>query len=320
MSSIQLQKASKPTRRIAAERMVEYGAIDSEFTVMEADIGKSTNSYLFGEVYPDRYFQMGIAELNMMSAAAGMAAGGRPVVVCGYGVFLSMRALESVRSMVCYPNLNVKLFASHGGITAAIDGVSHQSTEDISHLGTLPNMRILVPCDTISTQACFDLAMENPGPFYMRYIRDAMYEIYVGKQDFRVGGSNTIKEGSDITIVSYGDLLFQAVEASNELFKMGIDAEIIDAYSVKPIDWVSIKKSIQKTNRLIVLENHQRRNGIGYELAYRAMSEGMVFNFVSMGLDDTFAETGDYPSLLNAYGLSASHVVANAKKMMGEAK
>jgi transketolase len=166
--------ATKPTRQSFSERMVEYGESDREFVVFESDIGYSTFSYLFGEKYPERYFNLGIAEIGTMSTAAGMASGGRTAIVSGYGVFLTMRAVEAVRSFICYPGLNVKILSSHGGLTAAIDGTTHQATEDIAYMTTLPNMKVLVPCDEISAARLFDTAMQTPGPVFTRLMRDSL--------------------------------------------------------------------------------------------------------------------------------------------------
>ncbi len=318
MSGIQMKKAAIPTRRASAERMVELGSQRDDFVVFEADIGASTNSFLFNEKFPERYFQMGIAELNMMSAAAGMAADGRPVVVAGYGVFLTMRALEAVRTLICYPNLNVKLFSSHAGITAAIDGVSHQATEDISFMGTLPNMKILVPADTASARACIEEVIDVPGPAYLRLMRDSYYDIYSGSDTFPVGGSHRLIEGSDITIVSYGDVLFQAIQAAEALKEAGYSAEVLDLYSVKPFDWEAVKASVSKTGALLVAENHQKRNGLGYQIAYNLLREKMGVPFEVLGLQDTFAETGAYDSLIEKYGISSCAIQESAKTLVGE--
>jgi transketolase len=163
-----LTKAKQATRRAFGGRLLERAAGDASFVVFESDLGKSSLSNMFGDAYPDRYFNLGIAELNTMGAAAGMAAGGRTVFVAGYSVFLTMRALEAVRSFICYPKLNVKLYASHGGLTAAIDGVTHQGAEDIAFMTTLPNMKVLVPADSVSARAACDLALATPGPVFGR--------------------------------------------------------------------------------------------------------------------------------------------------------
>lgn len=313
---IKLEKSTKPVRQSFAQRMVEYGEVNKDFVVFEADIGYSTNSYLFNEAYPERYFQMGIAEFGMMASAAGMAANGRPVVVAGYGVFLTMRALESVRSFICYPNLNVKLMSSHGGTTAAIDGVTHQASEDMAFMTSIPNMHVFAPCDTASSRALFDVTLETNGPVYCRLMRDAYYELYDETATFKCGGSNTVKEGKDLTIVSYGDILFQAIMAAEELEKQGHSVEVIDAYSVKPLDWESIKTSIQKTGRIIVAEGHQKRNGMAYEIAARMACDGVTAKFAHLGMDDVFAESGDYSLLIDKYGFSAAKITEVGKSLL----
>ena len=240
-----LQEARNPTRRVIADRMVEAGAEDGSFVVFESDIGYSTYSYLFGDTYPERCFNMGIAELGTMAAAAGMAAEGRPAIVCGYGVFLTMRALEAVRSFVCYPQLNVKIFSSHGGLTAAIDGVTHQATEDVA---------------------------------------------------------------------------FQALEAADSRQSAGIDAEVIDMYSIKPRDQDALRESLSRTGALLVAENHQRRNALGYELAAWCMREGIAVPFAQIGLDDAFGESGSYPLTLKKFGLDAGSITAAAGALVAEKK
>jgi len=314
-----MKKADMATRKAFSQRMVEYGAIDKDFVVFEADIGYSTYSYLFGDRYPDRYFNMGIAESNTMGAAAGMAADGRTVVACSYGVFITMRAVETVRTFICYPNLNVKFLSSHGGITAAIDGVTHQATEDIAFMTTLPNMKVLIPTDTIAARKCFDLAMKTPGPVFIRLMRDPLFNLYNSSEEFILGGSKIVKTGHAITIVSYGDIIFQALKSREMLKKDGISAEIIDMYSIKPFDAKTLLNSISKTGALLVVENHQKRNGLGYELSNFCLKNHPVF-FDNMGLDDTFAESGAYESVIEKYGISANHITKKAKEIIEKKK
>jgi len=310
-------KAKNPTRRAFSERMVEYGHLDQDFVVFEADIGYSTFSYLFGDEFPDRYFNMGIAEGNMVSAAAGMAADGRTVIASSYGVFITMRALESVRTYVCYPNLNIKFLSSHGGITAAIDGVTHQATEDIANMTTLPNMKVFVPADTVAARKLFDAAVTTPGPVFVRLMRDPLFDIYEEGDDFVPGGSRVVREGKDITIVTYGDILFQALEAADMLVEEGIEAEVIDMYSVKPFDRETLLASLAKTGALLVAENHQKRNGLGYELSNFCLKQKPVA-FDNLGLDDTFAESGAYYKLLEKYGISKHWIVKTAHLLIGK--
>ena len=312
---MEMKAAKVPTRRAFSDRLVEYGEIDPELIVFDADIGYSTYTHLFGDKYPERYFNMGIQELNAVDTAAGMAAEGRTVLMATYGVFLTMRAVEAIRSFVCYPNLNVKFLSSHGGITPAVDGVTHQATEDMAAMTTIPNMKVLAPADTESARRSVDTAMKTPGPCFIRLMRDPLFDIYGPNEDFPMGGSKLIRSGKDITIASYGDMLFQALEAAEELSKSGIDAEVIDLYSVKPLDYAAVRRSVEKTGRLLVPEDHQRRNGVGYELAAYFLREYPI-PFDHMGLEDTFAESGNYYKLLDKYGLSAAHIVERSRRLI----
>lgn len=317
---MKMEKASIPTRRAFSDRMVEYGSIDTEFAVFEADIGYSTYTCLFGNEFPERYFNMGIAESNMVAAAAGMASDGRTVVASSYGVFLSMRAVEAMRTFICYPNLNVKFLSSHGGLTAAIDGVTHQATEDIGIVSTFPNMKVLCPADTVAAAKLFDVAMETPGPVFTRLMRDPLYDIYDEDTEFHVGGSHILREGEDVTIVCYGDMVFQALMAADELASQGISAEVIDMYSVKPIDKATFLPSVKKTKSVLVVENHQKKNGLGYAIPHYLMKIDEAVPFVHLGLDERFAESGDYQNIIEKYGISASWIVQGVKEVIKRKK
>lgn len=314
-----LVAAKAPTRRAFAGRMTERGATDPNFVVFESDLAKSTHSYLFKEKYPQRYFNMGIAEIGTVAAAAGMAAEGRSVVVCGYGVFITMRAVEAIRSFICYPHLNVKFLSSHGGLTAAIDGVTHQSTEDIAFMTTLPQMKVLVPADTAAATAAFDIALDTPGPVFTRLMRDPLYELYDSGETFRLGGSKVVRTGKDVTIATYGDMVFQSLAAADELAKRGIDAEVIDFYSLKPWDQTTLAESLKKTQALVVAENHQRRNGFGYEAAVWALQNAPVPTAL-IGLEDTFAESGAYQKTLDKFGLSGAAIAEKAAALVSRKK
>lgn len=317
--NVELRQAKIPTRKAFAERMVEYGEIRKDFAVFEADIGYSTYSYLFGEKFPNRYFNMGIAESNTMATAAGMAADGRPVVACTYGVFITMRALEAIRTFICYPNLNVKFLSSHGGVTAAIDGVTHQATEDIAIMTTLPNMRVLCPADTVSASKAFDIAMNTPGPVFTRLMRDPLFDVYADDEEFELGGSKTLAEGQDVTVVAYGDMVFQALEAAQELQQEQISIEVLDMYSIKPFDQQGLLSSLEKTDALVVVENHQQRNGLGYELANFCLKHKAV-PFENLGLNDTFAESGNYYKVIEKYGISKTHIINAVRQVLAKKK
>ena len=299
--------AKSPTRKVFAERMTARAATDNEFVVFESDLAKSTYSYIFNEKHPERYFNMGIAEIGTVASAAGMAVEGRSVVVCGYGVFITMRAIEAIRSFICYPNLNVKFLSSHGGLTAAIDGVTHQATEDIAFMTTIPQMKVLVPADSTSAAAALDIALDTPGPVFTRLMRDPLYELYAPGEEFHLGGSKVVRTGKDVTIATYGDMVFQSLKAAEQLAAQGIDAEVIDFYSLKPWDQATLAESLKKTGALVVAENHQKRNGFGYEVAVWSLLNHPVPTEL-IGLEDTFAESGNYQITLDKFGLSGPRI------------
>ena len=307
--------AKAPTRRVFAERMTQRAEDEKDFVVFESDLAKSTYSFLFKDKYPERYFNMGIAEIGTVASAAGMAAEGRNVIVCGYGVFITMRALEAIRSFICYPHLNVKFLSSHGGLTAAIDGVTHQSTEDIAFMTTLPQMKVLVPADSAAASAAFDIALATPGPVFTRLMRDPMQELYGPNETFKLGGSKVVRKGKDVTIATYGDMVFQSLIAADELAKQGIDAEVIDFYSLKPWDQATLGDSLKKTGALVVAENHQKRNGFGYEAAVWALQNAPVPTEL-IGLEDTFAESGAYLKTLDKFGLSGAKIAEKAARLV----
>lgn len=315
-----LVKAKIPTRRAYSERVAELGGERPDFVVFESDIGHSTYSYLFGDKYPERYFNMGIAEVATMSAACGVASQGRIALVCGYGVFLTMRALEMVRSFACYPDLDVKIMSSHGGLTAAIDGVTHQATEDIAFMSTLPNMKVLVPADAHAARAAVDISFGTKGPVFTRLMRDPLYDLYGESEEFTLGGSKTLHKGSDVAIVAYGDMVFKALEAAEALATEGIEAEVLDLYSVKPWDRAAVFTAARKCGSVLVVENHQRRNGLGYEIGVTLFREGLFVPFDNLGLEDCFAESGDYEQMLIRYNLGVDSLTAAAKRLVASKK
>ena len=311
--------AKSPTRKVFAEQMTSRAHSDKDFVVFESDLAKSTYSYIFNEKHPERYFNMGIAEIGTVASAAGMAAEGRNVVVCGYGVFVTMRALEAIRSFVCYPHLNVKFLSSHGGLTAAIDGVTHQATEDIAFMTTIPQMKVLVPADSAAAAAAFDIALDTPGPVFTRLMRDPLYELYSADETFELGGSKILRQGKDVTIATYGDMVFQSLIAADELAKQGIEAEVIDFYSIKPWDQATLAESLKKTGALVVAENHQRRNGFGYELGIWALQNHPVPTEL-IGLEDTFAESGSYKITIDKFGLSGAKIAEKTAALLAKRK
>jgi transketolase len=313
MKKLVLKKADSPTRKSFSERMLDYAKVDKTFTVFESDIGYSTYSYLFGDKYPDRYFNMGIAELGTMAAAAGMAADGRTVIVSGYGVFLTMRASKRSGPSSAIPAEREDPLLPRGPHRG--HRRSHPSShEDIAFMSTLPEMKVLVPCDTASAKAAFDIAAKTPGRSSPAHAGQPLGHL-PEREEFVLGGSKVLAAGKDVTIVSYGDIVFQALEAADALKKKGIEAEVVDMYSVKPFDAKTLLKSAKKTGAVLVAENHQRRNGLGYEIAAFLLKKNPVI-FDNLGLDDTFGESGSYAEVIAKYGLSAGAIASAAAKLV----
>ena len=299
-----------PTRQACGRALSKLGENDEKLVVLEADISKSTYSYLFKEKFPCRYFNMGIAEQNMMAVAAGLAKGGYKPVVMTYSVFASMRACEQLRTSVCYPGLNVKVFASHGGITPGTDGVTHQATEDFGMLRSIPGLKVLMPCDEITTQIAAQQALDTYGPVYMRLTRCSMPAVYDKNPEYAIGKGNVIKYGEDVTIIANGDMVIQAINAL-KLLEGKISATLIDMHTIKPIDSELIIDSAKRTGAIVTVEDHNVIGGLGSAVC-EVLSEKLPTPVERIGLLDTFAESGEYSSLLKKYHMSAEDIAKAA--------
>ena len=299
-----------PTRQACGRALSRLGESDEKLVVLEADISKSTYSYLFREKFPDRYFNMGIAEQNMMGAAAGFAKGGFKPVVMTYSVFASMRACEQLRTSVCYPQLNVKIFASHGGITPGTDGVTHQATEDFGMLRPIPGLKIMMPCDKRATEAAVEQALGTFGPLYMRLTRCSMPEVYHNNPEYIIGKGNVLREGSDVTIIANGDMVVQAMEAV-KMLEGKISAGLIDMHTIKPIDAELIVDSAKRTGAIVTAEDHNIIGGLGSAVC-EVLSGALPAPVERIGLRDTFAESGEYTRLLEKYHMSAEDIAKAA--------
>ena len=308
-------RESKPTRDAYGEVLVELGKECSELVVFEADISKSTRTSYFAKQFPKRFFQFGVAEANMMAAAAGMASLGNISFVSTYSVFASMRACEQVRTMIAYPNLNVKICVSHGGITPANDGVTHQGSEDLGIMRTIPNMTVIMPADYNSTKQLVRAALKHKGPVYMRFTRDAVPFIYDENEIFEIGKGKLLIEGDNISLIAIGDMVSIALEVQSMLEEKGISAEVIDIHTLKPIDKELILVSVQKTKHVITIEDHQINCGLGSAVA-EVLGEEAPYPVKRIGLKDTFAESGRYDLLLKKYGMDTESIISAAERML----
>lgn len=304
-----------PTREAYGKTIEVLGKMDESMVVLDADISKSTRTVYFAEQYPDRFINVGVAEQNMIGIAAGLAACGKTPFCSTYSVFASMRACEQIRTSICYPNLNVKICVSHGGLTPANDGVTHQAIEDMGIMRTLPNMTVIMPADWHSTTKLVQAAHELNGPVYMRFTRDRVPDIYDENETFEIGKAKVLREGKDVTIVAIGDMLQHALSAADVLKESGIEADVIDVHTLKPLDKETLSASIEKTKAVVTVENHSIINGLGSAVA-ELMAENIPGRLKRIGLKDTFAESGKYDELLEKYGMSSSHIVKEAKKLV----
>ena len=268
----------------------------------------ATKANLFAKKFPNRFFDMGIAEQDMMSTAAGMATCGKIPYASTFAMFAAGRAYDQIRNSICYPNLNVKICATHAGITVGEDGATHQALEDISLMSNLPGMTVIVPSDRHEINAAIKFAAEFDGPMYIRIPRNNLPDVFDENYKFDLYKAKVLKEGKDITVVTNGDMLPEVVEAVNELSKMGIDAELIHAPVVKPFDIETVLNSANKTNLVVSIENHSIRGGIG-SIICEQLSALKPVKVIRLGVNDEFGQSGTSDKLLEAYGLNSQKIV-----------
>ncbi|MBN1588940.1 MAG: transketolase family protein [Pirellulales bacterium] len=308
-----------PTRHAYGETLVELGKLNDRVVVFEADISKSTQTYRFAEAFPDRFFNVGVAEQNMMAMAAGAAICGKIAFVSTYAVFGSMRACEQMRTSVAYPKLNVNIAVSHAGLTAYDDGVTHQAIEDLGIVRSIPNMTVVQPCDAPSTRKAVMAAAKIDGPVYLRLTRIGMPILYDAGPDFEIGKAIRLRRGNDVTIVAIGDMVFQALDAAEQLAIEGIGVDLLDMHTIKPLDQEALLESVMRTGAVVTAEDHNVVGGLGSAVA-ETLGEHRPTPMTRIGLQDTFAESGAYDDLLRHYGMDARHIIEAARKVMGRKK
>lgn len=303
----------KAIRDIYGEFLKEYGEKNKNIVVLDADVSGSTKSGIFGKAFPERFFNMGVAEANMIGYAAGMSTVGKVPFVNTFAVFMINRGADMIRNGVCYGGLNVKFAGGYAGASDSYDGATHHAIEDISFMRTLPKMKVLVPCDQFSTRALTKITAETEGPIYLRLSRAEMKDIYSADTKFEWGGSHTLREGKDCTLLAHGYMVHKALEAAEVLQKEhNISARVIDCYSLKPIDAKTIIKAAQETKCLISIEEHLVNGGLG-SIAAEVLSEHSPARMKRIGFQDTFTETGAYEALLSKYGLGVKEITLAIK-------
>ena len=305
------------TRAAYGKALEELAAQEPNLVVLDADLSGSTMTKGFGAEHPDRFFDMGIAEANMVGVAAGLATCGKKPFVNSFAMFAAGRAWEQVRNSVAYPGLNVKVVGSHGGLSVGEDGATHQCIEDFSLMRTIPGMTVLCPCDANEMTLAVEALLQYEGPAYMRLGRLAVETVTdsIPGYKFELGKGIVMREGTDVTIIACGLMVGEALEAAEQLAAEGIDAEVINMHTIKPIDADLIVKSATKTGHVVTVEEHSVIGGLGSAVA-DVLCEQCPTPLKKIGVNDTFGESGPGAELLHKYGLDAANIVATTKEFL----
>ncbi len=303
--------------------LVELGRQNHNVVVLGADTTDSLKTAAFGKEFPDRFFNVGIAEANLVSVSAGLAISGKTVFASTYAIFVPGRAVDQIRNAVCYPSrgdkkgLNVKLVVSHGGLSVGADGGSHQQIEDIAIMRAIPNMRVLIPADAAAVGSLVYTIAQEYGPFYMRMARSKTRIIHPESQEFKVGQAVTIRDGSDCTIAACGITVGIALDAADSLEREGISCRVLDMYSVKPIDAGALEKAARQTGGIITCEEHNILGGMGSAVA-EAVSERYPVPIRRIGVHDTFGEScrdAEIPQLLEKHGITSLNIAGMVREI-----
>ncbi|HWR29270.1 MAG TPA: transketolase C-terminal domain-containing protein [Negativicutes bacterium] len=309
----------KAMREAYGEALVELGRSNPNVVVLDADVASSSRSILFKQAFPDRFFNIGIAEGNMVGIASGLATAGKIPFVNTFAFLLALRAADSVRSLVAYNHLNVKLAGAYGGFSDSYDGASHQSVEDVSIMRTLPNMTVIVVADEFQAKQAVFAAAALEGPVYLRLSRAEVAPIYTENSKFEIGKGIVLQEGTDVTIVANGYMVTKAIEAAEILAKEGIKAEIVDMHTVKPIDAALLLASGRKTGAVVSVEEHSIYGGLGSAVA-EVLAGELPLPLEILGIKDVFGESGAYEAILSKHGLDKVAVAAAARKAISRKK
>jgi len=304
------------TRDGFGEAIVEAGKANRQVCVVDIDIGKSCKTGAFRKELPDQYLNVGIAEQNGAGLAAGLATCGKIPFVVTYAAFGSMRICEMIRQQICYPDLNVKIACSHGGLTPANDGASHQAIEDMGIMRTLPNMTVIMPADYYAAKALVKAAAETYGPMYLRFTRDAIPVIYDENAVFTIGKANLLRDGKDVAIIANGDTVRLALEAAEVLAAKGYTARVLDMHTIKPLDVEAVNACIADIGKIITVEDHNILNGLGSAVADVVAESGKAV-LRRIGVQDQYGMSAPYDRLLAMNGITTENIVAKAMELIG---
>ena len=303
-----MKEEKKATRQSYGEALLELGRKNKDIVVLDADLAGATKTELFAKEFPDRFFDMGIAEQNMMSTAAGMATCGMIPYASTFAVFAAGRAYDQVRNSICYPNLNVKICATHAGVTVGEDGATHQMLEDLSLMRTMPNMKVMSLSDDTQTKWAIEEVSKIEGPVYIRLARLATPIIYDKNQKFEIGKGVQIGDGTDATIFATGVTVSEAIKAKEELAKKGIMVRVVDIHTIKPIDKELIVKCAKETRKLISIEDHNIIGGLGSAIS-EVLIEQYPTKLIRLGINDRFGMSGNAKELMEYFGITCDDIV-----------
>ena len=308
-----MKEEKKATRQSYGEKLAELGEKNKDIVVLDADLSTATKTNIFAKKFPERFFDMGISEQDMMGTAAGFATCSKIPFASSFAVFATGRAYDQIRNSICYPKLNVKIAATHSGITVGEDGATHQMLEDISLMRTLPNMTVICPSDDIETKWAIEEATKINGPVYIRLSRLDTPIIYEDNQKFELGKAIQIGEGTDATIIATGAVVAEAIKAKEELEKEGLNVRVLDIHTIKPIDKETIINAAKETKKIITIEDHSIIGGLGSTVC-EVLSENYPTKVYRMGIKDTFGKSGNAQKLMEYFKLTYKDIIEEVKK------
>lgn len=302
----------KATRQSYGEKLAELGEKNKDIIVLDADLSAATKTSIFAKKFPERFFDMGIAEQDMISTAAGLATFGKTVFASSFAMFACGRSYDQIRNSVAHPNLNVKICASHAGITVGEDGATHQMLEDLGMMRGLPNMTVMCTSDDRETKWAVEEISKMNGPVYLRLCRLNTPQIYGEEQDFEIGKGVQIGDGTDATVFATGVVVPEAIKAKEELEKQGINIRVVDIHTIKPIDKELIIKCAKETKKLVSIEDHNIIGGLGSAIS-EVLTEEYPAKLIRMGMKDRFGKSGPAKELLKYFGLTSEDIIAVVK-------
>ena len=306
----------KSIREVYGTVLAELGDTNENIVVLDADLSGSTKSGIFAKAHPERHFNMGIAESDMVATAAGLSTPGKIPFVNTFTVFLTSLGLLSARDQICYANLNVKFGGAYCGMSDALDGASHHATEDIAFMRALPNMKVIAPADAAAARWATKYAVENYGPMYLRLSREVYPDLYTEDTKFELGKGAIVRDGSDVTVIACGIMVHKALEAAKILEERLISVRVVDMYSIKPIDRELIVKCAEETGAIVCAEEHNIYGGLGSAVSEVLAYEGCGVPTEFVGIQDTFTESAPYKELLAKYGVDANGVIEGIEKVL----